>query len=294
MKIGIIGGGSIGLLFAGYLADRHDVTIYTRTEIQSEYLRSKGITIRKNDTTKTYRIHADTTNASVIEEELLVVAVKQYSLEDVLTKVKDIEKVQTICFLQNGMGHIDLLEQLTNPNVLVGVVEHGAMKVNEVTVKHTGVGRTKIGIFKGTHNTVSHALGSINDFPFEFHNNWHDILSAKLIANAIVNPLTALYRVKNGELLQNKYFYNQMKTLFNEVTSVIQSNTNDVWELVTSICQSTANNKSSMLRDIEEGRKTEVDAILGYIVKKAATLNKEIVITTFLYHSIKGIEKRGE
>ncbi|MEH7382418.1 2-dehydropantoate 2-reductase [Bacillus sp. JJ1533] len=287
MKIGIIGGGSIGLLFAGYLAERHDVTIYTRTEYQANEINKKGVTIEKQRTSKTYRVQAVPSSVSVREEDIVFFAVKQYILEDVLLQTKDLEKVQSVCFLQNGMSHINRIGDLKNHTILLGVVEHGALKVNETTVIHTGVGLTKMGVFKGKNEQFDF---SQSDFVIKYYEDWYEIVTSKLIANAVINPLTAIFRVKNGELLQNHYFHNQMKALFREVTSAIPSNIEKMWELVTTICENTAQNKSSMLRDIEEGRKTEIDAILGYVLNHGTKNNEELVITQFLYDSIKGLE----
>jgi len=290
MKIGIIGGGSIGLLFAGYLAEYHDVTLYTRTERQASEINQNGVTIDIENTSSTYRVQAVSSKASVIGEEILFIAVKQYILKDVISQIKDLEKVQTVCFLQNGMGHLDFMNQLGNTNILVGVVEHGALKFNDTTIIHTGIGRTKLAIFKGDFPTFDIPT---EEFQIEFHNDWYEMITSKLIANAVINPLTALYGVKNGRLLQNEYFKNQAKTLFREITSVIPCNEVQMWELVTTICKNTAQNKSSMLRDVEEGRKTEIDAILGYVLAEAKKIEREVAITQFLYDSIKGMERRG-
>ncbi len=42
MKIGIIGGGSIGLLLAGRLGKQHEVTLFTRTESQADRINRAG------------------------------------------------------------------------------------------------------------------------------------------------------------------------------------------------------------------------------------------------------------
>ncbi|WP_099363098.1 2-dehydropantoate 2-reductase [Fredinandcohnia onubensis] len=290
MKIGIIGGGSIGLLFAGYLSEKHDVTLYTRTERQASEINQNGVTIENENTSNTYRVQAVSSNASVIGEDILFIAVKQYILKDVLSQIKDLEKVQTVCFLQNGMGHLDFMKKLDNMNILVGVVEHGALKFNDTTIIHTGVGRTKLAIFKGDFPTFDITT---EEFQIECHHDWYEMITSKLIANAVINPLTALYGVKNGELLQNEYFKNQVKSIFSEIVSVIPCNEEQMWELVTTICKNTAQNKSSMLRDIEEGRKTEIEAILGYVLAEAKKIEREVAITQFLYDSIKGMERRG-
>ncbi|MDG3043859.1 2-dehydropantoate 2-reductase N-terminal domain-containing protein [Bacillus sp. B6(2022)] len=43
MKIGIIGGGAIGLLCASYLSEHHDITLFTRRKQQAEEIRALGI-----------------------------------------------------------------------------------------------------------------------------------------------------------------------------------------------------------------------------------------------------------
>lgn len=47
MKVGIIGGGSIGLLFAYYLNKCFDTTIYTRTDRQACMIGAKGLLFEK-------------------------------------------------------------------------------------------------------------------------------------------------------------------------------------------------------------------------------------------------------
>lgn len=46
-----------------------------------------------------------------------------------------------------------------------------------------------------------------------------------------------------------------------------------------------------MLKDIEEGRETEIDAILGYILKEAEMKKMSAPYTESLYCQIKGRER---
>ncbi|MFT4416116.1 2-dehydropantoate 2-reductase [Fredinandcohnia humi] len=295
MKIGIIGGGSIGLLFAGYLARNNEVTIYSRTETQASILRSKGVTIEQNNTSNTYRVQATTSTNSVSDEEFMIIAVKQYVLEEVLLQLNDLDKIPTVLFLQNGMGHIDALDKLKNRTILLGVVEHGALKIDNARVLHTGIGKTKVALFRGDKDKADLLVReNTTTFPIELHSNWREILTSKLIVNAVINPLTALFKIKNGELIYNRYFYHSMEALYNEIISVIHPVTDNMWQQVCEICNNTAENKSSMLRDVEEGRKTEVEAILGYVINEAKRKNQKLILTPFLFEGIKGIEDRGK
>lgn len=296
MKIGVIGGGSIGLLYAAKLANSNDVTIYTRTQRQASILNKNGITVQQNNSTTTYKVSASIELELIANEELVIIALKQYDLANMMSVLLDLDKLSTIIFLQNGMGHLTYIEQLKNYNVILGVVEHGALKVNETTVMHTGIGLTRFGVFRGNLNVIKNLQDNeafSEGFPILIEKNWLHMLSEKLIVNAVINPLTALFKIQNGQLLENQYFYRDMEALFQEILTVIYiPNHEKMWERVEGICKKTAFNRSSMLKDIEEGRKTEIDAILGYILKQAEVKQKGMPLTTFLYRAIKGIEER--
>ncbi|MFS0861381.1 2-dehydropantoate 2-reductase [Fredinandcohnia sp. 179-A 10B2 NHS] len=295
MKIGIIGGGSIGLLFAYYLAKQNDVTVYVKTEHQADLLTNKGVTLEQHNASNTRKVQATTNPSSIIEEELVLIAVKQYALKEVIKCYKGLDIVPAIVFLQNGMGHLEYIEKLNTPNILLGVVEHGALKVDDRKVIHTGIGKTKLAASRGDSKVITNVIHSTDKpaFNIELIQEWYSMISEKLVVNAVINPLTGLYRVENGELIQNQYFKETMSEVFTEITSVIEVDSEKMWSQVIQICKNTSMNRSSMLRDIEKGRKTEVDAILGYVLKQAERKRVYLPITSFLFNAIKGIEGRG-
>jgi 2-dehydropantoate 2-reductase len=65
---------------------------------------------------------------------------------------------------------------------------------------------------------------------------------------------------------------------------------NHYFENVRAVCAKTAANHSSMLRDLEEQRQTEVDAILGYILEKAEEREINTPILKAFYYAVKGKE----
>lgn len=79
--------------------------------------------------------------------------------------------------------------------------------------------------------------------------------------------------------------------LYEEAIDVLElHNHQELWNAVLSICKQTKENESSMFRDVQAKRKTEIDAISGYIVKKAHQQKKAAPFTEFVYTSIKAIE----
>lgn len=291
MRIGIIGGGAIGLLFAHYLSVNHTITVYTRTTEQAELLNQKGLTFLIDDVKQTQEILAKRLSNDVDDEELLIVTVKQYHLSGIYKFIKDFLK--PMLFIQNGYGHIEFMESLRSSSIYVGVVEHGALRHRPDIVEHTGIGKTKLAIFRGEGNDMPFVKDSITSFPFEMYEDYHSMLLEKLIVNAVINPLTAILRVPNGELIKNTRYTQLMEEYFNELTSILHiQNKNEALEHVKQVCLLTSENRSSMLKDIENGRQTEVDAILGYILHQAKQTKQEHCLTHFLYTIIKGKENQ--
>ncbi|MBA2870702.1 2-dehydropantoate 2-reductase [Anoxybacillus calidus] len=295
MKVGIVGGGAVGLLMAAYLHRMYDITLYTRRQSQAALLNKNGLRLMKDRKEETFFIKAKHIEQSEMNDDVVFVTVKQYDLPKLASSVNRLQNVPTIIFLQNGMGHLQLLSQFNNRNIVLGVVEHGALKHDDRTVEHTGEGKISLAVWKGEMGGAQRFIEqSSSHFPFLFKKDWYEMLAMKLAINAVVNPLTALLRVKNGQLLEVNEYRIMMQLLFSELKDVLSlSDEQQAWENIVHVCEKTANNRSSMLKDIEQGRQTEIDAILGYIIQRGKSMNIQTPLCEFLLYAIKGMERRG-
>lgn len=120
-----------------------------------------------------------------------------------------------------------------------------------------------------------------------FHDlQWHHDIDAvrwqKLTVNAVINPLTALYQCRNGELLDGAEREQAMLTLATEIDQLCSilfppnnADASTGWRADTfarskAIAEKTAANTSSMCADILAGRSTEIDFINGFLLRAAA------------------------
>lgn len=296
MKVGIIGGGAIGLLYAFQLSKAFPVTLYVNRREQLQLLEKYGVSM--SDDVAEREINFLQWNKKIQpNEDVIVVAVKQYAIQGILPTLKDCTKKQTVLFLQNGMSHLEVLGKISNPSILLGVVEHGVKKNNDYRIDWTGKGLTKIAFYeKPLHpypkefiNNWEEHLG--NSFPVEICDDYHSMMTEKLLVNAVINPLTAIYHVRNGALLTNPYYQKTMEILYEEISFLLEEDKKEeMWEHICSICKKTAENWSSMERDIKEGRQTEIESILGYIRKMAKRKGKSVPVTEFIYQAVKGLQ----
>lgn len=291
MRIGVVGGGAIGLLTAGYLSLHFPVTLYVRRDEQKSRLLSEGLTIEEGLGHLTnFNIKKSSQDWT---EELIILTVKQPDLPGLLKNHPKAETPgQSLLFLQNGAAHLSQLESLDYENIFIGFVEHGAWKKSDTTVVQRGLGQIKVGMVHGNIKTIEPLLTN-TAFPFSIIPNWERALDEKLLINSVINPLTSLYRVTNGELYRNPHYFQAMKGVFQEAVTVLNlEDHNKEWDRLLQVCRNTWANRSSMLQDIEAGQKTEIEAILGVIIKRAEEQALNVPIIHFLYESIKGMEEK--
>ncbi|TMU87883.1 2-dehydropantoate 2-reductase [Bacillus sp. BHET2] len=295
MKIGIVGGGSIGLLFAGYLGELFDVTLIVRRESQVNALLRNGVTIHKESTSITTIVQATTSMKAESDFNLVIVTVKEYDLSSIENELIEIGITLPILFVQNGIGHINWVKSLPHPNLVAASVEHGAMRVNDDTVRHLGEAKTNIALIRGEWGVVEEvAAKSIDTFPFLYKSDYEEMLLSKLFINVLINPLTALTGVTNGKLVDNPHFHRIQRELFHELLLLFPHMEGIISiEDVIGICHNTYLNRSSMLKDIETLRKTEIESILGVLLERAHEENHFVPIMNILYSLVKGIEREG-
>jgi len=110
----------------------------------------------------------------------------------------------------------------------------------------------------------------------------------------VINPLTAINDVENGQLLQQKY-HKIIDKLLTEIISVakyegMQFSLDELKAQVLSVATMTGKNCSSMRSDILKKRKTEIDYINGYITNTAKSLHITVPENEKLTLQIKALE----
>lgn len=290
MRIGIIGGGSIGLLIGSYLSSRHQVTMYVRNEQQKESLNHKGI--RRADASGKAMVQALLSN-ELSNEDCFIVCVKQGHIADIVPLLALVNKDTPVVFLQNGMGHLQAIKSIEQP-ILLGVVDHGALKSGHHTITQLGKGSIRVAAFSNADERIKGLVDAFHqlEFPVYMETDWSKLLTEKLIVNAVINPITALFDTKNGAIIHNRYLNALAKRLCEEAALILQLDPSKQWERIKQVANNTTENTSSMLKDLKEKRETELEAITGYLIQ----VNNDhwIPNTLFVYHSVKALEvKKG-
>lgn len=295
MKVAIIGAGAVGQLTASFLAESGVlVTLVARRQEQVNELNAKKLTRINVDGTKAVqRIVATTDLANLPKQDLLVIAVKYGHLQKLYNQLALFSSDMPLLFMQNGLAHFEEALLLPQKNIAFGSVTFGAQLLDQSTVQHRGVGLCKIAIERGEHWAFQQLLQLQHSlFPIELASNAEQMLFAKAVLNSLINPLTAVLQVKNGELVANQQAFLLLESIYRELTEAFELTIS--FSDVIDLCRKTANNTSSMLADRLQGRKSEIETIVGVILNKALANGHNLPTLRTLYHQVLAIEESGE
>lgn len=298
MKIAIIGAGSIGLLLGSFFREASfEVTMIVRRKEQKDFLNEKGIRrFTINQTESTFRVRATDDFKEVLHADLIIIAVKYIAIHEVIKQLEDLTLQTPLLFIQNGIAHYSDVLETKLPNLSFATIEHGALKIDDGSVNHNGVGNLTIAEARG-NQPVLHKISAIQltEFPIHIHNDAEYILMRKVLINCLINPLTAVLQVKNGALLTNPSAFELLKKLFEELSNAFPMMHSCLsLDDVKMVCDNTKHNRSSMFADRLAGRKMEIETIVSAVVKKAADVQKDLPILTILEKMLYAVDGKGE
>ena len=282
MKIVILGAGAIGRLLGVFLSKgEHQVVLVDPNQEKVDVLNNQGIGLMEADAVDPDAVSfipvTAVTQASDIDRcDLVLLAVKSFdTLSAIQTAQHLVSKTSPVVTLQTGLGNIEILERVVaRENIIGGFTFMAATSLGIGVVRQGGAGKTYLGELDGR---ISERLRSIctifADSGLEC-TPVHRIqgrLWCKVIVFSAINALTSILQVKNGQLLDNMESITLLKRLVDEGRKVAETQAvdlvfHDLYQLLFDGCKRTEQNLSSMLQDILEGKRTEIDAQCGALV----------------------------
>ncbi|MGO4549114.1 ketopantoate reductase family protein [Paenibacillus sp. 2TAB23] len=327
MQIDVVGGGSIGLLFGARLAEAGaDVVIWTRSKEQADLVSERGVLVRELGGSSEQSIAIQgawvqdhnfirTLTARKGGKRWILLAVKQTSVNDQLLAFLDRfisdsgeSDVALVC-LQNGLGHLERIKaKLPSIPLFAAVVTEGARRIDGHSVEHTGKGELWMGEWKANgrkrdiieDNSLEMFVSMLQSAGFAsfLSNELENRIYNKLLINAVINPLTAIFDVQNGQLPMHASRLQLMRALYIETEHVLvqagMQAPRDGWQTVMDVCRNTSRNVSSMLSDIREGRATEIDTINGGVLMLARQYGQQAPLNEAVIELVKALHPKPD
>lgn len=208
--------------------------------------------------------------------DLIILATKFAGLKDAIKNIKNFVKEDTVILsLLNGVTSEDIIADVYGKDKMLYsyFIGHSSVRCGN-SVTHDDVNT----IVFGAENNLSENVAAVKNFFDKVGINYKipdDIKRSmwlKFMLNVSANQPTAILRMTFGDMFENTHFMKFAENIMREVQSVAKAegvlNTETmVDEALKHLKTMTPDGKTSMLQDVEAGRKTEVDMFAGTVIE---------------------------
>lgn len=293
-KIVILGAGGVGTAIGAALAEKYyEDTILIGRKEHTDALNGKGCDI-SGSLKKNIKARAAEKIDFLLENTLLIVAVKITALENSLTEIQNkLTDTTTVLLVQNGYG----VKETAN-RALSGFVPHENIFQAIATLGAVMTQPGKLELFTGGLKAEK-AFGD-SEFGRIFEDTFiqcritkslDKTIWKKLIINSVVNPLSVIFRAKN-KVIADDYFHELKEALLKEGRAVARSEGYNISlsvEDVNSFIRS--DNRTSMLQDYFRKRPNEIDFINGALIRIGEKNGINVSTNKIIHDIVKNIEK---
>jgi len=298
----VVGAGAIGGLYAAYLAKVADVVVLDTNQAHVEAIRRHGLVLtgRTESMTK-LAAFAHAAEMGKRRFDAVIVLVKSQATEAAFRSIHPVlDGRPVLVTFQNGMGNEERLMGLTDLEVAHGVSFEAARYEGPGRVHHLVHGEDSwLGPARGKVESVVW-LGELmtrSGLPTRVVADPRGAIWGKFIFNSVMNPIGAIVMGVNAA----RFEVPEMRALIDDMAAecirVAEAQgiklEFDPMYLVKKIREGKApltRHAGSMAQDIEAGRETELEAMTGYVVKKAKEFGVPVPVTESVYRIAKGVE----
>jgi 2-dehydropantoate 2-reductase len=293
----LCGLGAVGTVYAEKFVNNKDVNfrVLVNKERFERYSKSK-LFFNNKPLSVEYILPEDTS----FKADLIILATKTNDLDSALNEINNFVYDNTIILpLQNGVtSEIITAEKYGREKVIYSYfIGHSAVRVG-LNITQDGNNCIVFGSDNKDDNSKIEKLKKLFDksnINYEIPNDIKHSLWLKFMLNVSSNPTTALFRMTFGQMLSNEKFMILTKKIMKEVQIIARAegvNNPDtlVDEALVILNKMSPEGKTSMLQDIEAGRKTEIDTFTGTICRLGDKHNIETPYCDMIYEFISVLE----
>lgn len=293
MRIAIVGSGGVGGYFGGRLAATGvDVTFLARGAHLAA-LRTHGLRIEspKGDL-RVPRVVATDDPATIGPVDVVFFAVKLYDTEGATQLLPPLLGPDTVVVpFQNGVDSVDVLARAVGRAHVAGGTAYVAAVIAEPgLIRHTAMDHLIFGELDGTRSPrLERLLAACQPAGFQATLSDHVLIDiwSKFVRLSVFSGMTAVTRCPLGPIQQDPELMAMLQAAAMETMKVANSRgvtlpAEVLGEMMTMVRGLPPNAKSSMLEDLERGKRLELPWLSGAVVRIGAEQDVDTPIHRFI------------
>jgi 2-dehydropantoate 2-reductase len=273
--VAVMGAGAVGCYYGAMLARAgHKVTLIARPQ-HVEAVRRAGLRLQTNQFDEFIKLDSTTGAEGARGARLVLFSVKSTDTEAAgKALAPHLERDAAIVTLQNGVDNAERLAATLGREVIPAVVYVAVEMAGAGHVRHHGRGELLIGP-SAASKAIAAAFGAAG-VQMEISDNVAGALWAKLIVNCAYNALSAISQLPYGRLVQGPGVPAVMGEVVDECLAVARACgvqiPGDLHETVRKLAHTMPGQYSSTAQDLARQKKTEIDHLNGFVVRKGEAL----------------------
>ena len=291
-----MGAGAVGCYYGAMLGRAGlEVTLIARPQ-HVEAVRSAGLRLQTSSSDEFIKLRASTEAEAVRGAQLVLFSVKSTDTEAAgKAMAPHLARDAAIVTLQNGVDNAERLAATLGREVIPAVVYVAVEMAGAGHVRHHGRGELVIGRARASQAIVAAFAGA--GVKVEISDNVMGALWAKLIVNSAYNALSAITQLPYGRLVQNAGVPAIMDDVVDECLAVAKAVgvhvPGDMHDAVRRIAQTMPGQYSSTAQDLARKKKTEIEHLNGFVVRKGEALGVRTPVNGVLLALVRALENRG-
>ncbi len=293
MKIAIMGAGAVGSYYGGLLARAgHELTLIGRAA-HVEAVRRDGLRLQTLSFDERVAARASVDAAAVADADWVLVCVKAGDTEATAAAIAPHLRAALVLSLQNGIDNAERLQALLPRQRVQPVLVYAAVELaGPGHVRHHGRGELVIGA--GPDSEEMAAVFRAAGVPVEIRPEVRAALWSKLLVNCAYNALSAISRLPYGRMIQGPGVEQVMHDAVAECLAVARAEgvelPADSWQRVRALADAMPTQQSSTAQDLARGRRSEIDHLNGYIVRRGEALGVPTPVNRTLHALVRLLE----
>lgn len=304
MRIAVVGAGAMGAMFGVTLAEAgNEVVLIDTNAAHVAAINAGGLKLSGVGGERVVRLPAHTDVAGLGEFALVLVTVDANNTAAAAPSVAALLSDDGVALsLQNGIGNVEaLVEHLGATRVLAGVSHHSAAYLGPGAVAFTHSKQIWLGELDGRQTArVAAIVGAFEaaGHPVELVADPIGWVWSKFVLNCAGNALCASTGLRAGDIARTPELDRLQDRIIDEALALVAAKgltlpEPDIRRTIKTMFFSKYN-KPSMLQHVEAGRRTEIDALNGALVREAQALGLDVPYNEAITAVIKGIERAAE
>jgi len=274
MKVCILGAGALGCLLGGLLAKSGNEVVLVGRGSHLKTIIKQGLRVRG---LMEFTVFPEV-SSSPVPSDIILLTVKSYDTGSAASIIPLGDNTPVLS-LQNGLGNEDVLAAALGPErVMGGATSCGAEQIAPGEVAYNGIGETVFGELTGKHSRRVHDIREMFELAgmqSRLDADVSKIKWEKALVNVGVNPVTAVLKIKNGDLLRGGLIRLCRDALREAHAVAVKEKVNvapvsDMEKKLYRVVEATSPNYSSMAQDLIKGKRTEIGALNGKVVELAS------------------------